>query len=311
MPAERKVEPISFTVLSYLLRWQNKHILENGGFCDAEEIEKGTGLSADEINVAVSRLEEKRFIEVISTLGTHPFDFQSVQLTSLGRVEGKRIVDDSEKEVRNKDEKENSEKAKQAIEDFNRRNMRSPEQALQAPPVPIGSPYGFSDHDWQYVRDRRTNQSRLVVVFGHQWESQHFDTDSIRSNLGKTFEVALESVKKKIGRPDIELAYEALAGGYGGHVFNEIARNIISADIAVFDASDSNPNVMIELGVALTWGVTMIPIRAEGSEKNRYPSDISGHTYLKYRKNGEEWLDTDHPIKLQKLIEGVIARKRR
>lgn len=42
--------------------------------------------------------------------------------------------------------------------------------------------------------------------------------------------------------------------------FNEIARDVISADIAVFETSDQNSNVMIEMGVALTWGRRVLPI---------------------------------------------------
>jgi len=49
-----------------------------------------------------------------------------------------------------------------------------------------------------------------------------------------------------------------LSAGYGRHLFNEIASDIISADIAVFEASDLNANVMIEIGVALGDSPAMI-----------------------------------------------------
>jgi predicted nucleotide-binding protein len=64
-------------------------------------------------------------------------------------------------------------------------------------------------------------------------------------------------------------------------LFNEIARDIISSDIAVFETSDLNPNVMLEMGVALTWDVRVLPIKKEGQPKP--PSDISGQTYADYR----------------------------
>ncbi len=53
----------------------------------------------------------------------------------------------------------------------------------------------------------------------------------------------------------VKLEFHPLATGYGEHLFNEICRDIISADIVVFDTSDLNPNVMREMGVVLTWGV--------------------------------------------------------
>jgi hypothetical protein len=51
---------------------------------------------------------------------------------------------------------------------------------------------------------------------------------------------------------EVRLALRSLRAGYGEHLFNEIARDVIRADIAVFETSDRNPNVMIEMGVALT-----------------------------------------------------------
>ena len=53
-----------------------------------------------------------------------------------------------------------------------------------------------------------------------------------------------------------ELKFRAVHAGYvkSEHLFNEIARDIISSDIAVFETSDMAPNVFIEIGVALTWG---------------------------------------------------------
>src|SRR2546425_1188080 len=78
--------------------------------------------------------------------------------------------------------------------------------------------------------------------------------------------------------------FEPLAAGYGEHLFNEIARDVISADIAVFDTSDLNPNVMIEMGVALTWGVRVLLIKEKNCPKP--PSDISGQTWADYEENG-------------------------
>jgi hypothetical protein len=45
----------------------------------------------------------------------------------------------------------------------------------------------------------------------------------------------------------IVLNFSPLGAGYGEHFFNQIAREIISANIAVFDASDRNPNVVFIL----------------------------------------------------------------
>lgn len=90
-------------------------------------------------------------------------------------------------------------------------------------------------------------------------------------------------------------------------MFNEIAREIISSDIAVFETSDMNPNVMIEMGVALTWGVRVLPIKAEGV--TRPPSDISGQTWADHRASAAEFVDHDHLDKLVNMIERVMRKK--
>ncbi|MDD1696306.1 MAG: hypothetical protein LUQ54_05355, partial [Methanoregula sp.] len=69
------------------------------------------------------------------------------------------------------------------------------------------------------------------------------------------------------------------------HLFNTIAANIIGSDVAIFDTSNNNPNVMIELGVSLTWGIRVLPIREQTSPDK--PSDISGQTWIKFPKKLE------------------------
>jgi hypothetical protein len=69
------------------------------------------------------------------------------------------------------------------------------------------------------------------------------------------------AIYKLPGAIPLHLVFRALAAGYGEHLFNQIARDIIAADIAVFETSDLNPTVMLEMGVALTWGVRVLPIK--------------------------------------------------
>jgi hypothetical protein len=50
----------------------------------------------------------------------------------------------------------------------------------------------------------------------------------------------------------------------------------------LFETSDNNPNVMIEMGVALTWDRRVFPIKKKGRPKP--PSDISGQTVGRLRR---------------------------
>jgi hypothetical protein len=105
------------------------------------------------------------------------------------------------------------------------------------------------------------------------------------------------------------LEFKSLAAGYGEHLFNKIARDIIGSDIAVFDVSDQNPNVMIELGVALTWGVMVFPIREFMAETP--PSDISGQTWLPYRDDASVFLRPDHAEEMIRVVDRAVRGKAR
>ncbi len=64
---------------------------------------------------------------------------------------------------------------------------------------------------------------------------------------------------------------------------------------------------MIELGVALTWGVRVLPLREKKSPEP--PTDISGQTWIEYENSGEKIFDKEFHKKLEKMIERAIAKK--
>ncbi|GAG28732.1 unnamed protein product, partial [marine sediment metagenome] len=105
----------------------------------------------------------------------------------------------------------------------------------------------------------------------------------------------------------VQLDFNLLAAGYGEHLFNAIAREIIAADIAVFETSDLNPNVMIEVGVALTWGVRVLPIKRVG--RPTPPSDISGQTWADYEDDAGKFSDPDHEAKLLRMVERAVRKR--
>jgi hypothetical protein len=146
-------------------------------------------------------------------------------------------------------------------------------------------------------------------VLGFQFVSDNYESDLLRQNVEAMFIGAVSSYNEHSRAPSISLQFIPLAAGYGEHLFNEITRDIISADFAVFEASDLNPNVMIEMGVALTWGVRVLPIKAEG--KPRPPSDISGQTWADYRNSAGQFTDLEHHRKLVRMIERAARKKGR
>ncbi len=61
---------------------------------------------------------------------------------------------------------------------------------------------------------------------------------------------------------------------------------------------------MIEMGVALTWGIRVHPIRRSGRPDP--PSDISGQTWARYESDGASWDDDNHEAKLVSMVTHAI-----
>ena len=254
-------------------------------FIDAEELAKLTGLSPPELNDAIALLVESGLVQWVRTFGTAPFDFRSALITSRGRYENERMSQ------------------------MNQQTKTSAVSNVQAlrPPSPVGSPYGFNDEDWEVVAERKANINNLHIVLGYQFQSEHYDSGNLKQNTEEMFSNAVDEYNRLPGSSPILLIFQPLSAGYGEHLFNEIARDIIAADIAVFETSDLNPNVMIEMGVALTWGVRVLPIKLEGRPKP--PSDISGQTWADYEHSGRTFLDPDHSKKLLRMVERAARKK--
>jgi hypothetical protein len=247
-------------------------------------LQEKLGLPPVRINDAVALLELNGYVDVEQFLGTAPFEFGFVAATPLGRLEHQR--------------------AALAVDAPERASASA---ALPRHPVPIGSPYGFQEEDWEYVERERERRDVVKVVFGYQFESQHYDAETLREILERDFAAAVEEFNRSGGHEPVRLYLRLLSAGYGEHLFNEIAREVISADIAVFETSDLNPNVMLELGVALTWGIRVLPIKATGCP--RPPSDISGQTWADYDYEKGAFVDGGHHDKLASMVRRVMTRK--
>lgn len=250
----------------------------------ANELAKVTGLSPTEINDAVAILVEAGLVQWIRVLGTAPYNFRGVWITPRGRYEYERSI-------------------QQPIP-----GPTAGPQVIRAP-SPVGSPYGFSDEDWEFVSERKARNDILYVVLGYRFRSDYYDSDKLKTSIEKMFLEAVNEYIQLPGSSHVALDFRPLAAGYGEHLFNEIARDIIAADIAVFETSDLNPNVMLEIGVALTWGVRVLPIKKEG--RATPPSDISGQTWADYRDSASTLVDPDHKRKLVRMVERAIRKKGR
>jgi len=277
---DKTIEENASIILTTLVNQQPDRMGQHS--LPAKELQEATKLSPAEINDAISILEDSGYVETLKALGSAPFLFVVVTLTARGKYEYQRL---------SKETKETEVQAKQ----------------ISIPVSPVGSPFGFTDGDWEFVTGRKSESKKIHVVFGFKFESKFYDTEKLKQNVKNMFENALEKYNEIQGAIQVELNFIPLKAGYGEHLFNEIARDVISADIAVFEASDLNPNVMIEMGVALTWGVRVLPIKEKSSPES--PSDISGQTWAKYENSASKFEDSDHEKKLIRMVERAARKK--
>jgi len=265
-------------------------------FVSAAEVSRKTGLDPGRVDDAVALLVDSGYAEWIQAFGTAPFNFAEAYITPKGRYESQRIAAATETPSPAVPEKTGAAPDVVAV------------IKPMLPPTPAGSPFGFTDEDWEAVARHKTRPNRLYVVLGHQFSSSSYDTDLLRKNIEEMFEQAVARYNdRRRSTTPVKLKFSVLAAGYGEHLFNQIARGIIGADVAVFETSDLNPNVMLEMGVALTWGVRVLPIKAEG--KPVPPSDVSGQTWADYQNSGAEFLGFDHDDRIVAMIERALRKK--
>jgi len=259
---------------------------------DGNEINKMTGIESRDINDAVEFLDDRSLIETLKAIGTKPYRFALIEVNSRGRY----VYYETQKQI-----EESDRFSKESV------SVKLSENVSATSPLPAGSPFGFTDQDWEYVQTLKRMENILYVVMGMQFESEKYDTEELKRNIKFQFENAVENYNKKSGLEKIVLNFKPLSAGYGEHLFNQIARDIISSDIAVFETSDSNPNVMVELGVALTWGIRVLPLLKDGGSTP--PSDLSGLTWVKYRNNGSEFISDFHDDEMVSMVERAIQKK--
>lgn len=201
----RTVEANAFYVLETLVSEQKD---ETGRVTlHGTRLAELTALTPSEINDAVSILEESGMVESLKAIGTRPYTFYNVTLTSRGRYEYERHQSTPQ-------------------------NTEIGEHRVAISPVPIGSPYGFTDEDWELVTTRKNDHTKIYIVFGFEFESSYYNRNSLAENIESMFADALHEYRKNDRSvSDVEIEFKTLAAGYGGHLFNEIACDIISSDI--------------------------------------------------------------------------------
>src|SRR5687767_8477161 len=81
------------TVLLRLARLQEMAPNLRHEYVQGRELDNLLGFGPERLSDAVALLEENGYADVIKTFGTAPYDFNAVLLTSRGRFESERLID--------------------------------------------------------------------------------------------------------------------------------------------------------------------------------------------------------------------------
>jgi hypothetical protein len=156
------------------------------------DIAEMTQLEPNDINDAIEFLDERDLIERINYLGTKPYTFGTVNLNSRGSY--------IYHELQEADNETDSENQKSDI--------------VSNQPLAAGSPFGFTDLDWEYVQQERIKSNVLKVVIGYQFKSDYYDSEKLVENIQSEFISAIDKYNSKKGRHKVELNFKPLAAGY-------------------------------------------------------------------------------------------------
>lgn len=141
-------------------------LYENQGDINAQDLSALTGLSPGEVNDAVTILEQDGNVKALKWLGTAPYIFGQAAITARGKVawEGEAV--------------------KTASADVS---------AISSSPIPVGSPYGFTDKDWEYLKEEKSKSNVLKAVLGYQFKSAHYVPDELIGNLKAMFQTSVNA----------------------------------------------------------------------------------------------------------------------
>lgn len=244
-----------------------------------------SGLEPEAIDRAVDYLDDLGAVKACGP-ASHPFAFRDVRLQSRGRFlyQAMRAVQQAE-----------------PPESEAWRLLPDP------PPNPVATPYGLTAEDWAVVALRKTDSQTLHVVLALQFVSPYYDMKALIRNIEGRFRRAVQEYNYRHYEAMITVRFEHLLAGLKPDPFNRVARDIVGADLAVFETSDCNPNVMLEMGVALTWGVPVVPLRRAAARP--IVLDVSGQGYVLHENSAAHILCEAFDEELVGTIEQAIRMK--
>ena len=150
---------------------------------------------------------------------------------------------------------------------------------------------------------RYKSQNKILIVYGYDW-GYSSDTPAL------IYEFIERKINPLVKELNIELQFEKL-GGEEGSVYCGICQLIQKADIALFDITTNNLNVILELGLAIGSGAHVYPLRSKhkSCQKNVL-SDLNGILEYRFtRRGGKLKFETDLEKDLLNRIRYLVKEK--
>lgn len=147
--------------------------------------------------------------------------------------------------------------------------------------------------------------SNVLIAYGFDW---NVESDNIALVYADIYKKQLQPVARKLG---IELEFESLGGKKSGSIYCNICCQIQKSDIAIFDLSTNNINVIFELGLAVGSGAYVYVLRSKHQKTpKKQLSDLNG--ILEYRFTRRNGLLNFNGYFVEDIIStlGLIAKKK-
>ncbi|HHT9106358.1 MAG TPA: hypothetical protein ACFYD7_10850 [Candidatus Wujingus californicus] len=117
----------------------------------------------------------------------------------------------------------------------------------------------------------------INIFIGYQLKSPYHH----KSDYRKIIHLLSENLGRQ--KPPIKILPQFCEFQAGTQLWEEVTSAINIADITVFDISENNPNVLVEVGIAKGNGKHVVLLKNEQAKKDHpLPSDLSPFIYLPY-----------------------------
>jgi len=140
------------------------------------------------------------------------------------------------------------------------------------------------------------NKNNIYSIYGaYEWHDK--DKNGANTDTTQAIRTLIDQVERRIMSnlkiDHVKIRYNRLRATAGSFLIDGIAKRITNSDAIIFDISSSNPNVMLELGIALdsarrlNGANVFIICKGESVQKVNIPSDLQGYFISLYEiKNG-------------------------